>query len=237
MLKFSPVEAGIEQIVPKKGTPDNRVGILVQLYARSRSELKAQLVSRISQCAMTCPTTAVFNGIQDSKRKVKVGRSIRLFGDGFQRKGMVSNRKVWKIPVMDGDFIVEDGFGIVSGVAGGNFIILSRDNSSGLKAAEKAVKAIRESVSGVIMPFPGGVCRSGSKVGSLKYKLPASTNHVFCPGLKETLLDSKLSEDVNCVYEIVIKGKLGDEKIAKLTEGIFLESGPAYRTGRRALVR
>jgi formylmethanofuran--tetrahydromethanopterin N-formyltransferase len=119
---------------------------------------------------------------------------------------MVCGRKVWKIPVMDGDFIIEDGFGIVLGVAGGNFLILSQDNLSGLKAAEQAIKAIKEKVSGVIMPFPGGICRSGSKVGSLKYKLQASTNHVFCPTLKEILADSKLSKDVNCVYEIVING-------------------------------
>ena len=203
---MSPAEASIEGIVPAEKTPDNRVGALIQIYNRNRFELKNQMILRIGQCIMTCPTASAFDAMPNAKRKMKVGRGIRLFGDGFQRKGLVGNRKVWKIPVMEGDFIVEDTFGAAEAIAGGNFLILAKDKPSGLKAAEESVNAIKTKASEVILPFPGGICRSGSKAGSLKYKLKASTNHPFCPGLKTLIQDSQLPESVNCVYEIVING-------------------------------
>jgi len=203
---MSPAEAGIEGIVSVDKTPDNRVGVLIQIYNHNRFELKNQMILRIGQCIMTCPTTSAFDAMPNAKRKMKIGRSIRLFGDGFQRKRLVGNRKVWKIPVMEGDFIVEDTFGAAEAVAGGNLLILAKDKASGLKAAEEAAKAIKSKTHDVILPFPGGICRSGSKAGSLKYKLRASTNHPFCPGLKTLIPDSQLRENVNCVYEIVING-------------------------------
>jgi formylmethanofuran--tetrahydromethanopterin N-formyltransferase len=203
---MSPAEAGIEDIVPTDKTPDNRAGVLIQIYNRSRFELKAQMILRIGQCVMTCPTTSAFDAMPNAKRRLKVGRSIRLFGDGFQRKGLVGERKVWKIPVMEGDFIVEDRFGAAEAIAGGNLLILAEDKPSGLKAAEEAVQAIKAKSNEVILPFPGGICRSGSKAGSLKYKLKASTSHTFCPKLKALVPDSQVPENVNCVYEIVING-------------------------------
>ena len=217
---MSPAEAGIEATVSPDKTPDNRAGILVQIYNRNRFELKSQMVLRIGQCIMTCPTTSAFDAMPNAKRKLKVGRSLRLFGDGFQKKALVGNRKVWKIPVMEGDFIVEDAFGTAEAVAGGNLLILAKDKPSGLKAAEAAAKAIKTKAGEVILPFPGGVCRSGSKAGSMKYKLPASTNHPFCPKLKALVPDTQVPENVNCVYEIVIDG-LSVEAVKKaMGEGI-----------------
>jgi len=203
---MSPAEAGIESIVAPNETPDNRTGAVIQIYNRNRFELKSQMILRIGQCIMTCPTTSAFDALPNAKRRMKVGRSLRLFGDGFQRKSLVGNRKVWKIPVMEGDFIVENTFGASEAIAGGNFLILAKDNASGLKAAEEAVKAIKTKASQVIMPFPGGICRSGSKAGSLKYKLKASTNHPFCPELRTLVPDSHVPEGVGCVYEIVVNG-------------------------------
>ena len=203
---MSPAEAGIEGFMSAEQTPDNRVGVLIQIYNRNRFDLKSQMILRIGQCVMTCPTTSAFNALPDSKRQLKVGRSLRLFGDGFQRKSIVGKRNVWKIPVMEGEFIVEDKFGVVEAVAGGNFIILAKDNCSGLEAAEKAAEAIKTNVPQVILPFPGGICRSGSKVGSLKYRLKASTNHPFCPKLRTLVKDSQVPENAHCVYEIVVNG-------------------------------
>ena len=203
---MSPAEAGIEAIVPANETPDNRPGVLIQIYNRNRFELMAQMVLRIGQCVMTCPTTAAFDALPNAKRKMKVGRSIRLFGDGFERKRLIGERKVWKIPVMEGDFVVEDKFGATEAIAGGNFLILAKDQKSGLLAAEEAVEAIKKTRSEVIMPFPSGICRSGSKAGSLKYKLKASTNHPFCPKLRSLVADTQVPEGVECVYEIVING-------------------------------
>ena len=217
---MSPAEAGIEGIVPADKTPDNRVGVLIQIYNRNRFELKNQMILRIGQCIMTCPTASAFDAMPNAKRKLKVGRSIRLFGDGFQRKGVVGNRKIWRIPIMEGEFIVEDTFGAANAIAGGNFLILTKDKFSGLKAAEEAVKAIKNKANEVILPFPGGICRSGSKAGSLKYKLKASTNHPLCPQLRKLVPNLQLPENVNCVYEIVINGLTLEAVKRAMGEGI-----------------
>lgn len=203
---MSPAEAGVEGIVPPDKTPDGRKGALIQIYHARRRELKTQMSLRLGQCVMTCPTTAAFDALPKAKRRLKVGRSLRLFGDGFQKKDVVAGRKVWRIPVMEGEFTVEDSFGVMKAVAGGNFLILAESRKAGLEAAEGAVNAIFQSTRGVILPFPGGVCRSGSKSGSMKYKLKASTNHPFCPELKNIVPDSQIPENVNSVYEIVING-------------------------------
>lgn len=217
---MSPAEAGIEGILPPEKTPDNRIGALIQIYHRSRADLKTQMVLRIGQCVMTCPTTAAFDGLPQAKRRLKVGRSIRFFGDGFQRKDIFNGRKVWRIPVMEGEFIVEDNFGALNAIAGGNFLILAENRKTGLQAAEEAVDAITQKVSGVILPFPGGICRSGSKSGSLKYKLKASTFHQYCPRLKKLVADSKVPENVSSVYEIVINGVDLDSVKKAMAEGI-----------------
>ncbi|MCD6243085.1 formylmethanofuran--tetrahydromethanopterin N-formyltransferase [Candidatus Bathyarchaeota archaeon] len=217
---MSPAEAGVEGLVSPEETPDGRIGALIQIYHRTRAALKNQMVLRIGQCIMTCPTTAAFDGLPEAKRKLKVGRSIRLFGDGFQRKSMVGDRKVWKIPVMEGVFIVEDIFGVAQAIAGGNFLILAENRSAGLKAAEEAVNAIKNNVRGVVLPFPGGVCRAGSKAGSLKYKLKASTNHPYCPVIRKLVPETKVTERVKCVYEIVINGLNLEVVKQAMAEGI-----------------
>jgi formylmethanofuran--tetrahydromethanopterin N-formyltransferase len=170
---MSPAEAGIEKEISPEETVDGRPGILIQIYHLRGHNLKTQMITRIGQCVMTCPTTSAFNALENPVKILKIGRSLSLFGDGFQRKDMFEDRTIWRIPVMDGEFVIEDRFGVKRGVAGGNLLILAKDTSSGLRAAELAIKAARQ-VDGVIFPFPGGICRSGSKVGSLKYKLKAS---------------------------------------------------------------
>jgi len=216
----SPAEAGIEGDASPEETPDGRVGKIIQIYHHTRTELKRQMISRIGQCIMTCPTTAAFDGLPKAARRLKVGRSLRLFGDGFQKKDELGGRKVWRIPVMEGEFIVEDSFGVMKAIAGGNFLIFSKTMKAGLEAAEKAVEAIQRNVRYVILPFPGGICRSGSKVGSMKYKLPASTNHPFCPKLKGIASDSKVPPEVNSIYEIVINGLDLDSVKKAMKEGI-----------------
>ncbi len=212
-------EAAIERAVPADQTPDKRPGVLIQIYNRDRFELKHQLMQRIGQCTLTCPTTAAFNGLT-GKRTLNVGSSLRYFGDGFQKKAMVGGRKCWKIPVMEGNFYVEDGFGAMEAVAGGNFMIFASDQLSGLKAAEAAADAIRANAPDVIMQFPGGVCRAGSKAGSLKYKLKASTNHPYCPTLRTLVPDTVVPEGVTCVYEIVMNGLTLDAVKKGMKEGV-----------------
>lgn len=203
----SPGECGIETLLSPRITPDSRPGVAIQIYHSDPANLKIVTLTRIGQCILTAPTTAAFDGLPKAKRRMGVGKALAKFGDGFEKEDSLYGRKVWRIPVMEGEFIIEDSFGVIKSVAGGNILILAKDSESGLKAAEKAVKAIKKYCRGVITPFPGGIVRSGSKVGSLKYpKLRASTNHPYCPALKEVVKDTKIPPEVNSVYEIVING-------------------------------
>jgi len=217
---MSPAEAGVEGVMASDETPDGRVGALIQIYHRTRSELKAQMILRIGQCVMTCPTTAAFDALPEAKRRLKVGRSLRLFGDGFQKRDEMGGRRVWRIPVMEGEFIVEDRFGATEAIAGGNLLIMAESRGAGLQAAETASSAILQKVEKVILPFPGGICRSGSKAGSMKYKLRASTNHPFCPKLKKIVADSQVPENANSIYEIVVNGLNLDVVKGAMAEGI-----------------
>jgi formylmethanofuran--tetrahydromethanopterin N-formyltransferase len=198
-------EAGIERLLPPEDTPDGRPGVSLLLFAFSRDALQKAVVNRVGQCVLTCATTACYNGLPLVKDKtIRVGGNLRFFGDGFQFSKKLEGRRFWRLPVMDGEFTCEDVFGTIKGVAGGNFLILGESQAKALAAAEAAVAAMR-TVPGVILPFPGGVVRSGSKVGSRYKKLRASTNDAFCPTLRG-VVTSALPEGVNAVYEIVIDG-------------------------------
>ncbi len=216
---MSPAEAGIERFVDENKTPDGRPGILIHIYHRTIPELKFQVLARLGQCILTCPTTAAFDGLPETKRKMNIGNAIGKFGDGFETVESLYNRKMIRIPVMQGWFLVEDTLGAVKAVAGGNIIVMGEDEKSTLEGAMKAVEAIRNRCKKVVLPFPGGIVRSGSKVGSLKYpKLPASTNHLFCPTIRDKVPDSKVPSGVNSILEIVING-LNVEAV-KIAQGV-----------------
>jgi formylmethanofuran--tetrahydromethanopterin N-formyltransferase len=198
-------EAGIERTLPPDETPDGRPGVSLLFFAFSRDALQKAVLNRVGQCVLTCPTTACYSGLPLVKDKnLRIGGNLRFFGDGFQISKKLEGRRYWRVPVMDGEFTCEDLFGTTKGVAGGNYLIVGDSQASALAAAEAASAAIR-GVRGVILPFPGGVVRSGSKVGSKYKKLRASTNDAFCPTLRG-LVQSALPEGANAVYEIVIDG-------------------------------
>ena len=174
-------EAGIERELSPSETPDGRPGVSVLLFSMSADSVGKRLLERVGQCVMTAPTTACFNGLT-AEQEVAVGGKLRYFGDGYQIAKFLDGRRYWRIPVMDGEFVVEDRFGLKPSVGGGNLLILGPDLPVTLAATEAAVAAMRQ-VPGVILPFPDGIVRSGSKPGS-KYKgLPASTNDAYCPTL------------------------------------------------------
>lgn len=198
-------EAGIERVLRPDETPDGRPGVSVLLFGFSRDALLKAVLNRVGQCILTCPTTACFNGLPvDKARALRIGGGLRFFGDTFQISKLLEGRRFWRIPTMDGEFICEDYFGTVKGVAGGNFLILGETQQAALTAAESAIQAIG-AVPGVIAPFPGGVVRSGSKVGSRYKKLKASTNEAYCPTLRAQVT-SALPTGVGAVYEIVLDG-------------------------------
>jgi formylmethanofuran--tetrahydromethanopterin N-formyltransferase len=197
-------EAGIERVLTSDETPDGRPGVSVLLFAFSRDALEKALANRVGQCVMTCPTTACYNGLPHGEKTISVGGKLRYFGDGWQISKWIGGRRYWRIPVMDGEFLCEEKFGIVKGVAGGNIILLGKDPAATLTAAESSVAAIGRCPD-VILPFPGGIARSGSKVGSKYKKLRASTNTAFAPTLRG-VVPTEVPAEARCAYEIVIDG-------------------------------
>jgi formylmethanofuran--tetrahydromethanopterin N-formyltransferase len=217
-------EAGVEQLLPAGDSPDGRPAAAVLLFGFTAETVSQAAQHRVGQCVLTCPTTACFNGLPAADETYALGKYLRYFGDGFEELGTNSQGRnegtsrlaarapsLWRIPVMDGEFLVEATAGIAKGVAGGNIILQADSPSSGLAAAKRAAAAVA-STPGVIAPFPGGVCRSGSKVGS-KYKaLVASTADAYCPTLRDRV-DSQLVAGAQCAYEIVIDG-VNNEAVA-----------------------
>lgn len=196
-------EAGIERELGRAETPDGRPGLSVLLFATSGKELGKQLERRVGQCVLTSPTSAVYAGGQQGE-PMPLGKHLRYFGDGFQTSKLIGGHRYWRIPVMDGDFLIQEMTGMVSGVGGGNFLVLAESQEQALTACEAAVASMRQ-VRDVIMPFPGGVVRSGSKVGSKYSALRASTNDAFCPTIRGVTA-TQLTPDIGAVLEIVIDG-------------------------------
>ena len=201
------LEAGIEAELQPGETPDGRPGASVLVFGFDVDGLTKRLIERIGQTVLTCPTTACFDGLPDAPDRMIIGGVLRHFGDKFQSSKFLDGHRYWRIPVMEGEFLVEEAFGVQKAIGGGNFLILAEDSDTALRAAEAAVDVMRR-VRGVILPFPGGIVRSGSKVGAKSYaKMIASTNDAYCPTLKGRLgPESALPEDVNSVLEIVVDG-------------------------------
>jgi formylmethanofuran--tetrahydromethanopterin N-formyltransferase len=199
------VEAGVERELPATETPDGRPGTSVLLMTLGKDDLAKRLIERIGQTVLTCPTTACYDGLPDAPDRVGVGSALRFFGDGFQISKVLAGERYWRIPVMEGEFLVQEKFGMLKGVGGGNFLILAQTADAALEAAEAASDAMAAQP-GTILPFPGGVVRSGSKVGSRRIKsMIASTNDAYCPTLR-AVTKTALPEGVNSVLEIVVNG-------------------------------
>lgn len=210
-------EADIEGIVPPKETPDGRPGVSVLLFSMDRDTLQKQVETRVGQCVLTAPSAALFPGLE-GERRMPLGARLRFFGDGFQSSKLIDGERYWRIPVMDGEFLCPDEVGVDKCVGGGNFIVLGRSREVALNACRAANEAIA-AIPGAIAPFPGGVVRSGSKVGSRYKGLMASTNDAFCPSLRG-LTDSQLPDDVTTGLEVVIDGLTDDAVRAAMAAGI-----------------
>jgi formylmethanofuran--tetrahydromethanopterin N-formyltransferase len=221
-------EAGIERTLSPDETPDGRPGVSVLLFTMDSDSLPKRLIERIGQCVLTCPTTACFDGLRDSPDRMPVGRALRVFGDGFQGSKIIDGTRYWRIPVMEGEFLIAESFGKVKGVGGGNFLILAEDADTALAAAEHAVEAMSE-LPGVILPFPGGVVRSGSKVGSKRYAgMIATTNDAYSPTLR-AITQSELPDGINSVLEIVLDGVDAPSISAAMRVGIDAACRPGVR--------
>jgi formylmethanofuran--tetrahydromethanopterin N-formyltransferase len=225
-------EAGIDGERKPAETPDGRPGVRVLLFAVSTTELQKQLQSRIGQCVLTSPGSACYAGLE-GEETLKLGNALRYFGDGWQISKRIGDRHFWRLPVMDGEFVCEATTGFTKkAVGGGNLLIMGKKPSTTLAAAEAAARAIAK-VPDVIMPFPGGITRSGSKVGS-KYKgVVASTNDAYCPTLRGAV-ETALDPDIASVLEIVIDGLTPEAVAAAMRAGIaaIVRLGPTRGAAR-----
>jgi formylmethanofuran--tetrahydromethanopterin N-formyltransferase len=204
-------EAAIERPVAAEATPDGRPGIAVLLFAMDSEGVGKRVLERVGQSVMTCPTTACFDGLPGAERTVALGGSLRYFGDGFQASKVIAGQRFWRIPVMEGEFLVCDSVGVGRGVGGGNLVIGAGDDAGALAAAEAAADAMGGE--GIALPFPGGIVRSGSKVGALTSKsMPASTNHQMAPTLRAQIDDTLVPDGVGAMFEVVIDG-VGEEAV------------------------
>ncbi|MHB8162869.1 MAG: formylmethanofuran--tetrahydromethanopterin N-formyltransferase [Methanoregula sp.] len=226
-----PCEAGIEcELLPGE-TPDGKPGVSILICAEKKN-MKANVSARISQCVLPAPTASAFDGLPDAGSRFFT--RMHYFGDRYEERCIVGGRSCWKIPVMEGEYIGEERFGTVKGIAGGNFLIMAKDQPSALVAAAAGARAI-VGMKGIITSFAGGIVKSGSKVAAKNYRfpMPASTNHMFCPTLKGRIADSLVPDGVGSIYEIVMNGT--DEAVIKkaMKAGIraAAETGKASHIG------
>ncbi len=212
-------EAGIESELTGDQTPDGRPGVSVLMFAMSGKELAKQIERRVGQCVLTCPTTAVYAGLPAGSDSAPLGKNLRFFGDGWQLSKVIAGQRYWRVPVMDGEFVAQEMTPVVKAVGGGNLLLLARDTDAALAAAEAAVAAMKK-LPNVLMPCPGGVVRSGSKVGSQYPALMASTNDSFCPSLVGLVSRTELTAETRCVMEIVIDGLSEADVAAAMRAGM-----------------
>ncbi len=213
-------EVGVERMLSADETIDGRPGVAALAFAFDKKSLEAAVTSRIGQNVLTCPTTACYSGLQSDlkKNRIKVGAQLRFFGDGFQFSKKLDERRFWRVPVMDGEFLCEDVVGTVKGIGGGNLLICGASQAETLAAARAAATAVG-GVPDCIMPFPAGIVRSGSKVGSKYAQLKASTNDKWCPSLIGQT-ETALEEGERAVYEIVIDGLSESAVAAAMKAGL-----------------
>jgi len=217
-------EIGVERRLDPAETPDGRIGAAVLAFSFAAETLAVALANRTGQCLLPCPTANVFDGLPAAEERGVLGGHIRFFGDGFEKSKVVDGRRYWRVPVMDGEFLVEESIGIEKGVGGGNFILQGATLEATLAAARRAVTAIA-AIPGTITPFPGGVVRSGSKVGSKYEGLKASTNDAFCPSLAGRV-PTELVAGAACSLEIVIDGCDEPTVAAAMAAGMRSAAGP-----------
>ncbi|MBV9921549.1 MAG: formylmethanofuran--tetrahydromethanopterin N-formyltransferase, partial [Pseudonocardia sp.] len=217
-------EAAIERALDAGETPDARPGIAVLLFAMDREGVAKRVLERVGQSVMTCPTTACFDGLPGAERTAPLGQSLRCFGDGFQASKVIAGERFWRIPVMEGEFLVCESIGVGRGVGGGNLVVGAGDVDAALAAAVAAAEAMRGG--GIALPFPGGIVRSGSKVGALTSKsMPASTNHQMAPTLRVQVDDTLVPDGVGAMFEIVIDGVSEDAVREAMRRGLHAAAG------------
>jgi formylmethanofuran--tetrahydromethanopterin N-formyltransferase len=225
MVVVGRTEGGVETWLTSKQTPDKRLGAIVQFWGatdeskpfeNSLKKFVKEVSYRIRQEILVEPTTAIFNS-WESEKKFDVMDSVGHCGDGYEWEEEAYGRRVINIPLMMPSFRMERYLGYGVGVSGGNIWFMCRDENSALKAGDRALEAIHR-VEGVVTPFD--VCSAGSKPETNFPEIGPTTNHYYCPSLKNKIADSKVPRGVKSIPEIVINGVSMDAVKKAMKEAI-----------------
>ncbi|MCK5592616.1 formylmethanofuran--tetrahydromethanopterin N-formyltransferase [Candidatus Bathyarchaeota archaeon] len=207
------IEGGIEKWLSRKETPDGRMGAIIQFWGKiderkpladSAKKFEVEMSYRIRQDVLVKPFTAIFDAFPNPQGKIDTMKRIGHCGDGFEWEEKRYGRDMVTVPLMVPDFHIERYLGYGREVMGGNFWYMCKTREAVIEAGRKALKAIRGG-KGAITPF--NICSAGSKPETKFPWIGPTTNHPYCPTLKKKLgKESKVSEGVNYIPEIVING-------------------------------
>jgi len=207
------IEGGIERWLGEKETPDGRKGAILQFWGgieegkplnKSIKKLEVELSYRIRQDILVKPFTAIFDALPKPTGKIDMMERVGHCGDGFEWKEKLYGRNMIVVPIMVSDFLIERRLGYAKGVMGANFWYMCKTKRAVMEAGRKALEAIGK-VEGVVTPFD--ICSAGSKPETKFPWIGPTTNHSYCPTLRERLgKESKVPEGVNYIPEIVING-------------------------------
>ncbi len=207
------IEGGIERWLSEKETPDGRKGAILQFWggieggkplAESAKKLEVELSYRIRQDILVKPFTAIFNALPHPAGKIDMMERVGHCGDGFEWEKKLYGRNMIVVPLMVSNFLIERHLGYAKGVMGANFWYMCTNKEAVKEAGRKALQAISQ-VEGVVTPFD--VCSAGSKPETKFPSIGPTTNHPYCPTLKERLgKQSKVPNGIKYIPEIVING-------------------------------
>lgn len=200
------VEGGIESWLNEDQTPDNRKGAVLQFWYNTDNIEKfgVELSYRIRQDILVKPFTSLFDASINPDGWIGTMKNVGHCGDGYEWEETIYNREMIVVPIAIPDFKIEKNLGYMKGIMGANFWYMCRDKKTVMEAGRAALKAIRD-VQGVITPFD--ICSAASKPETNYPWIGPTTNHPYCPSLKDVLKESTMvPEEVNYIPEIVING-------------------------------
>lgn len=205
------VEGGIETWLDKDKTPDNRYGAIIQFWYNTDDieKFNVELSYRIRQDILVKPFTSLFDASIKPIGKINTMKHVGHCGDGYEWEEELYGRNMIVVPIAIPDFKIESDLGYMKGFMGANFWYMCTNKKTVTQAGNAALNAIGD-VEGVITPFD--VCSAASKPETNYPWIGPTTNHPYCPSLKELLKEvSQVPDAVKYIPEIVINGL--DQKV------------------------
>lgn len=215
------VEGGIESWIGEKETPDGRKGAILQFWydEGNLDKFEVELSYRIRQDILVKPFTRVFDASIKPEGYIDTMKQVGHCGDGYEWEEHLYGRDMIVVPIAIPDFMIERKLGYSKGIMGANFWYMCKNKEAVLDAGRKALEDI-EGVEGTITPFD--ICSAASKPETNYPWIGPTTNHPYCPSLKNILDEKSLVPDgVGYIPEIVINGINRDSVEEAMRVGIL----------------